>query len=162
MLAAGHCDKGGTVVIKLPGADYTRISAFDVGRERGDIGFVALMPGVPVSASLTGIERVKGSPTTSPRMRCCARWALPPAASVGPSPTSRPARSPSERPRNGDSGGPVYSVNPDGSATAVGITSAGTLGEGTVAPPCGTPLTYAIAQLIQPWLRGSAMSILTS
>ena len=61
-----------------------------------------------------------------------------------------------------DRGGPVYTVRPDGSLAAVGILSAQTMGPATIAPPCGTPFTFAIAQLLQPWLRASAMTVVTS
>lgn len=163
LLSAGHCDQGGPVAIKLAGTDYTRIGTFDGALRRGDIGFVSLMPGVPVNAAVAG-----GGPVTAATDQVTVGEELckvglstglqcGPVTIVTPDTVTFAATT-----QCGDSGGPVYAVKPGGGLAAVGITIAETMGEGTVAPPCGTPFTFAIAQLVQPWLRGSAMSVLTS
>jgi hypothetical protein len=163
ILTAGHCNKGGPVAIKLAGTDYTRIGTFDGALGRGDIGFVSLLPGVPVNGAIAGVGPVSASTdrVTNGEVLCKVGLSTGlqcgPVTEVGADTVTFAATT-----QCGDSGGPVYTVAPDGRMAAVGITSAETMGAGTIAPPCGTPFTFAIAQLIQPWLRGAAMTVVTS
>jgi hypothetical protein len=163
LLTAGHCDKGGPVAIKLAGADYTRIGTFDGARRRGDIGFVALGPGVPVSGAIAGVGPVTGATDRVAMGEVLCKVGLATGLQCGPvTGLTADTVTFAATTQCGDSGGPVYAVAPDGSMAAVGILSAETMGEGTIAPPCGTPFTFAIAQLVQPWLHASAMTVVTT
>lgn len=163
LLTAAHCDRGGPVTIKLAGTDYTRIGAFDGARRRGDIGFVALGPGVPVSGAIAGVGPVAGASDRVTVGQQLCKVGLPTGLQCGPvTAVTGDTVTFAATTECGDSGGPVYTVRPDGSLAAVGILSAQTMGAGTIAPPCGTPFTFAIAQLLQPWLRASAMAVVTS
>ncbi|BBZ27720.1 hypothetical protein MMAD_20150 [Mycolicibacterium madagascariense] len=163
ILMADHCDKGGPVTIKLAGTDYTRIGSFDGALRRGDIGFVALAPGVPVSGAIAGVGPVSGATDRIAMGDVLCKVGLPTGLQCGPVTGITPDTVTfAATTQCGDSGGPVYTVRPDGSLAAVGILSAQTMGEGTIAPPCGTPFTFAIAQRLQPWLRATAMSVVTT
>lgn len=65
----------------------------------------------------------------------------------------------------GDSGGPVYSVDPGGTARAVGILI-GSIGDpdGTESPtgPCGPSGRIAAVELIQPWLDQWHLTLVTA
>jgi hypothetical protein len=61
----------------------------------------------------------------------------------------------------GDSGGPVYAVQPDGTASAVGIDIRG----GNPRNPkagCSAPAKFSVAELVQPWLRKWNLTVVTN
>jgi hypothetical protein len=61
----------------------------------------------------------------------------------------------------GDSGGPVYAVQNDGTASAVGIDIRG----GNPLNPqagCSAPARFSVAELVQPWLRKWNLSVVTN
>jgi hypothetical protein len=162
LLSAAHCDEGGSVALNL-GSSYTQVGSFNSAVRQGDIGLIALQPGVPTNPSVNGAEPVRGATgqVTTGEMLC--KFGLASGRQCGPvSEIHSGSVTFAATTQCGDSGGPVYAVNPDGSVVAVGITVGGTMGAGTVAPPCGTEYTAAVAQLVQPWLRSSAMTMLTS
>jgi hypothetical protein len=61
----------------------------------------------------------------------------------------------------GDSGGPVYALQPDGSAAAVGVLVAGTNAE-PAAPGCAGAAKFSVAELIEPWLDKWQLSAVTT
>ncbi|MGV0626945.1 hypothetical protein [Mycolicibacter minnesotensis] len=61
----------------------------------------------------------------------------------------------------GDSGGPVYRVNPDGTAEAVGILTSVSTG-GNPDTTCRESLVYSVAQLVKPWLDKWDLTLVTA
>ncbi|OBK86365.1 hypothetical protein A5648_05980 [Mycolicibacter sinensis] len=61
----------------------------------------------------------------------------------------------------GDSGGPVYRIQPDGSAEAVGIFTAVSNGDYSE-PTCDGPHIYSVAQTIKPWLAAWELRLVTT
>ncbi len=60
----------------------------------------------------------------------------------------------------GDSGGPVYLIHSDGTATAVGIHIRGGRPDDPN-PGCSTPATFSVAELVQPWLDRWSLTVVT-
>lgn len=61
----------------------------------------------------------------------------------------------------GDSGGPVYAVHSDGTATAVGIDVRG----GNPLHPkagCSAPAKFSVAELVEPWLKKWNLTVVTN
>jgi len=61
----------------------------------------------------------------------------------------------------GDSGGPVYKIQPDGTAQAVGIFTAVSNGDYSE-PKCDGPHEYSVAQTIKPWLAAWELTLVTT
>ncbi len=61
----------------------------------------------------------------------------------------------------GDSGGPVYTVRPDGTAVAVGVHTAGSNADGSE-PSCEAAHRFSVAELVQPWLDKWDLTIVTT
>ncbi|BBX96067.1 trypsin [Mycobacterium lacus] len=61
----------------------------------------------------------------------------------------------------GDSGGPVYLIQDDGTAAAVGIHIRGGRPDDPN-PGCSTPDTSSVAELVQPWLDTWNLSVVTA
>jgi hypothetical protein len=162
LLSAAHCDEGGAVAVKL-GASYDHVGSFSVAASHGDIGLISLAPGLPTNPSVNGTELVEGVTDQVSTGEVLCKVGLATDRQCGPITDANASTVTfTATTQCGDSGGPVYAINADGSVTAVGITIGGTMGAGTVPPPCGTAYTSAVAQLIQPWLHSSSMALVTS
>ncbi|MEB3021488.1 S1 family peptidase [[Mycobacterium] crassicus] len=61
----------------------------------------------------------------------------------------------------GDSGGPVYQIQPDGTAQAVGIFTAVSNGDYSE-PTCDGPHQYSVGQSIKPWLAAWELTLVTT
>lgn len=61
----------------------------------------------------------------------------------------------------GDSGGPVYTVRPDGTAAAVGVLVAGSNAD-DFKPGCERPARFSVAELIKPWLDEWELTVVTT
>ncbi|CPT23939.1 endopeptidase [Mycobacteroides abscessus subsp. abscessus] len=156
MLSAGHCNHGGEVDVHYSGTGggYENIGTFSKAvsephgpdAEGADIGLVKLNGSVPSDPRIIGLRPVTGltSQVTVGDVLCHFGYvsALEQIApKCGPVTDVTPTKIVFTAPAiGGDSGGPVYKRNADGSATAVGITIRGDK-EGTV------------GELVEPWIR---------
>ncbi|HZC54344.1 MAG TPA: endopeptidase, partial [Mycobacterium sp.] len=61
----------------------------------------------------------------------------------------------------GDSGGPVYLMQSDGTATAVGIDIRG-FNPGKPDAGCSAPAKFSVAELAQPWLDKWSLTAVTT
>jgi len=149
MISAGHCDYGGEVDIKWSktGA-YEKIGAYSSSIIQGDriedtdIGLVRLDASpIPSDLRVLGIRPVTGvTSDVKPGDQLChygdtTGLQCGPVIKVTESKVIYAAKS-----AKGDSGGPVYLRNSDGTATAVGI-------------HVGHEANGAFAELVKPWLE---------
>lgn len=154
-LTAGHCASAGSVVMRYQKADnYIRLGRFvhsidnstDFSADFRDLGLVALADDLPpLEPRISGKLPVTGvtSELTPDDTLCvvgartgeqkCGRVRV----RVAPGDTDVLFNAPSQP---GDSGAPVYRLNPDGTATAVGVAVLGSPEETT-------------AMLIEPFLQ---------
>lgn len=151
MISVGHCDHGGEVDIKWSktGA-YEKIGtfsnvAYEAGRVDGttDIGLVRLDSStIPSDLRVLGIRPVTGvTSDIKPGDQLC-HYGDTTGLQCGP--TVKVTESKvlfSSKSEKGDSGGPVYLRNADGTATAVGVLI-GSDANGN-----------AVAELVKPWLE---------
>ncbi|MCW2652932.1 MAG: hypothetical protein QOE41_1559 [Mycobacterium sp.] len=169
LFSAGHCDEGGRVDVNLSGS-YTTIGTFTASIHQGDaagdtdIGLISLMPGLPVTPAVVGAEPVRGATDHVKMGETLCKFGLTTDRQCGPVTNITASKVTFAAPTQcGDSGGPVYAINPDGSGvTAVGITTGATMGVGSAPPACGSASTFSVAELIQPWLRKWAVTVQTS
>ena len=125
------------MLAKLSQVSYSNIGSFNAVVRQGDIGLVPLMPGSPVSLSVSGAEPVTDATGEVAAGQTLCKVGLTTGRQYGPvTEIAGETVTFLATTQCGDSGGPVYSVSADGSATAVGITTGGTMGAGTVPPPC--------------------------
>lgn len=164
MLTAGHCDEGGAQSVFYRGTGAWEpvgtflINEFDPTFADGpDIGVVPIKNTVvPASADLLGRTPVTGAarPTVGQRLCKVGSYSGTTCGEVTKVTSSKVYFEGFTR--HGDSGGPVYLQNGDGTVTAVGITSATPDDQAdcridtTGARDCGGT---AIAELVVPWLR---------
>ena len=151
MLTAGHCNAGGPVAMKWTVTNqYETIGTFtksindgSVGEET-DIGLISLSNNmIPSDTRVLSRRPVEGATANvkigdvlckygnTTGRQCGAVLVAPTASKVRFGALSE----------GGDSGGPVYLIQPDGDAIAVGVTLGHTDSGGTV------------AELVQPWLQ---------
>jgi hypothetical protein len=168
MLTAGHCDEGGPVDAKF-GASYTEIGAFTASIHQGevnagtDIGLVSLAAGLPANPAIAGLEPVTGATGQLSNGEMLCKFGLITDRQCGPITDITASKVVfTATAECGDSGGPVYAINPDGSVSAVGITIGASMGDDSVPAPCGSPYTQSVAELIQPWLAKWALTVWTS
>lgn len=171
MLTAGHCDAGGLVrVLYGDTGEWEPVGAFlaSMHREpfsevRPDIGVVPLdRSAVPVSADLLGRTPINGPAIPKPGQRLCkigsfSGFTCGTVTNVTANKVFFDAHN-----RHGDSGGPVYLDNNDGTVTAVGVDSGtpddhaecvtGQQGE----QDCGGT---TIAELVAPWMAKWGLSL---
>lgn len=160
MLTAGHCDMGGKVAMKWTASDaYETIGTFaksvnegSVG-ENADIAIVALNnAAIPGDTRVLDRRPVEGVTADVKVGDVLCKYGLTTGRTCGPvldTPTASKVRFDATSAR-GDSGGPVYLIQPDGDAVAVGITIRGADDGGTV------------AELVQPWLQKWQLTLDTS
>ncbi|OHU47237.1 hypothetical protein BKG82_26650 [Mycobacteroides chelonae] len=149
MLSAGHCDQGGQVSIKYAGTGtYEPVGTFTQTIDEGlagsddDIGLVKLGSAVPEDLRIYGIRPVTGSTTNLRLGQELCKFGVATGLQCGKITTVTPKKVVFDaKGAPGDSGGPVYLRNPDGTATAVGVTKGSATQGG------------AVAELVEPWLR---------
>lgn len=174
VLTAGHCNRPGTpskVRMNLAGTfPYATIGTFvttvseGVHNEQHDIGLIVLdgdhVPQNPAVAATLPITEVTSDLTIGQQL--CKFGMSSGEAECGQifdvteSKVSFAAGG-----QCGDSGGPVYLMRSDGTATAVGIDIRGS----NPASPnagCLAPAKYSVAELVQPWLDRWRLSAVTA
>jgi hypothetical protein len=174
VLTAGHCNrprKLSRVVMNLGGAlPYATLGTFiqtvseGVHGEQHDIGLILLdgdqvpqNPAVAATLPITGVttdlaigQELCKFGMSSGEAECGAIF------DITDSKVSFAAGG-----QCGDSGGPVYLVHNDGSATAVGIAIRGS----NPADPhagCLAPAKFSVAELVQPWLDKWRLTVVTA
>ena len=164
VLTAGHCNRPGEpskVTMNLAGIlPYTTLGTFSrtvsegVQNEQHDIGLIVLNgDNVPQIRPSGPPCRSPASPPNCRPARNSANSGWVPAKPYADRSRKSPiARSCSWRPGQcGDSGGPVYLNDSDGTVRAVGILIRG----GDPYTPklkCSAPAKFSVAELIRPWL----------
>lgn len=166
MLTAGHCDAGGEVALRYrPTGNWQRLGSSLVNEysdpystSKPDIGVVPLNNAeVPVSSLLLGRTPVHGAILPTVGQRLCKEGESFVCGTVTKVTSSKVFFDADNR--RGDSGGPVYAENGDGSVTAVGIVSG--MPDGCTPNPgaersCGGT---TVAELIAPWLQRWGLTI---
>lgn len=150
MLSAGHCDHG-AVAMKWTQSDaYETIGTFTQSVDEGsveddaDIGLITLSNNaIPADTRVLSRRPVEGVTIDVKAGDVLCKYGNTTGRQCGPvldTPTASKVRfnAPSE---GGDSGGPVYLIQPDGDAIAVGVTIRQADTGGTV------------AEFVQPWLQ---------
>ncbi|MFV8239135.1 hypothetical protein [Mycobacteroides chelonae] len=164
MLSAGHCNGGGEVDIHYSGTGgYENIGTFTktvrephgVDGEGSDIGPIKLSGSVPSDPRIIGIRPITGlTSQVEPGDTLCHFGYVSALDKIAPecgavtdvTPTKVVFAAPSSV---GDSGGPVYKRNADGTATAVGIDIRGSQDK-------------AVAELAEPWIRKWGLTLDTA
>lgn len=149
MISAGHCDRGGAVSMKFSGTGaYESIGSFTHTVSEGldgaadDVGLVGLGSAIPEDFRIFGIRPVTGSTTNLRIGQELCKFGIATGLQCGKITTVTPKKVVFDaKAEVGDSGGPVYLRNSDGTATAVGVSTA-------IATEGGT-----VAELVEPWLR---------
>jgi hypothetical protein len=164
VLTAGHCNRSGApskVMMNLAGIlPYAKLGTFvrtvseGVHSEQHDIGLIVLdgdrvpqSPAVAAALPITGVttdlaigQQLCKFGMSSGEAECGA------ILDVTESKVSFAAGG-----QCGDSGGPVYLIRDDGTATAVGIDIRGSNPANPTAG-CLAPAKFSVAELVQPWL----------
>lgn len=149
MISAGHCNRGGEVDIKWTNTGaYEKIGAFsDIvhegsSGEGSDIGLIRLDQGaIPYDLRVIGIRPVTGVTSDVKKGDQLCHFGDVTGLQCGPvTEVTKSKVTFAAKAAVGDSGGPVYVRNADGSATAVGIAIRG-----------GEEATEA--ELVKPWLE---------
>lgn len=164
VLTAGHCNRAGQpskVTMNLAGIlPYTTFGTFGqtvsegVHREQHDIGLIVLDgDNVPQTSAIAASLRVSGVATELQIGQQLCKFGMSTSEAkcgqildVTDSKVVFLATS-----RCGDSGGPVYLVQSDGTASAVGIDIRG-FTPNSPDVGCSTPAKFSVAELVQPWL----------
>lgn len=175
LLTAGHCNGPGgrgTAVINYSGSGrdetvgtVTESVYAGVAWDDDDIALISLDDNgtIPLTSNIVGGQAVTGVLATvvvgdqlckfgiGTGRRECGRAVLVEGNKVA---FSAPTMC-------GDSGGPVFVLQPDGSAAAVGVLVAGSNAESDP-PGCAAPARYSVAELIAPWLNSWHLSAVTT
>lgn len=151
LLTAGHCDYGGTTSYKNSAGTYQTFGVFtedsvDQGNvgEASDIALVGLNAPAPTDTRIIGIRPVTGvaNPVRLEVGQTLCKFGLATGLQCGAVTEITPTKVAfTAKAAKGDSGGPVYYRNADGTATAVGIMIRG-----------NDDGTGAVAELVEPWL----------
>lgn len=160
MLTAGHCDMGGKVAMKWSASGaYETVGTFERSVHEGGVGEDADFAVVALNnAAIPGDTRVldrrpvEGVTADVKVGDVLCKYGLTTGRTCGAVldiPTASKVRFDAAS-AHGDSGGPVYLIQPDGDAVAVGITIRGADDGGTV------------AELVQPWLQKWQLTLDTS
>jgi hypothetical protein len=164
VLTAGHCNRPGKpskVVMNLGGIlPYAKLGTFvrtvseGVHSEQHDIGLIVLDgDNVPQSPAVAATLPIAGVTTDlSIGQELCKFGMSSGEAECGPVLDITDSKVTfSAGGQCGDSGGPVYLIQPDGTATAVGIDIRGSNPANPNAG-CLAPARFSVAELVQPWL----------
>lgn len=171
VLTAGHCNKPGEasrVSMNAGGGPYQSVGTFTQTVSEGtrgeahDMGLITLdSDTIPRTASIAGampVARVAGEVQVGEQL-CkfgmkTGRVECGQVTEVTESKVVFLAAS-----QCGDSGGPVYLIQPDGAA-AVGIHIRGGRANDPN-PGCSRPATFSVAELVRPWLDHWGLTVLT-
>ncbi len=164
VLTAGHCNRPGEpsrVTMNLAGIlPYATVGTFSqtvsegVHTEQHDIGLIALdSDSVPQSSAIADSLPVSGVATDLQIGQQLCKFGMGSSeAACGQILDVTDSKVVFLAPgRCGDSGGPVYLIESDGTASAVGILIRG----GDPRTPnagCSAPAKFSVAELVQPWL----------
>lgn len=151
MVSAGHCDLGGPVAMKWTATNqYETIGTFTKSIDDGnvendtDIGLISLSNNtIPSDTRVLSRRPVEGATADVKIGDVLCKYGNVTGRACGPvldQPTASKVRFGAAG-APGDSGGPVYLIQPDGDAIAVGVTIRGADSGG------------AVAELIEPWLQ---------
>ncbi|WP_237053454.1 S1 family peptidase [Mycobacterium avium] len=149
-LTAGHCDHGGPVAYKNAAGNYDFVGTFTDSVHQGNVGeapdiaLVELNASAPTDTRIIGIRPVTGvaHPVRLQVGQTLCKFGLATGLECGAVTEITPTKVAfTAKAAKGDSGGPVYYRNADGTATAVGITIRG-----------NDDGTGAVAELVEPWL----------
>lgn len=171
VLTAGHCNKpgeGSKVSMNSGSVPYQTVGTFartiseGTRGEAHDIGLVMLdSDKVPRTASITGAMPVSGvAGDLQTGQQLCkfgmrtGRMECGQITDVTESKVAFLAAS-----QCGDSGGPVYLIQPGG-AVAVGIHIRGGR-QNDPNPGCSIPATFSVAELVRPWLDQWGLTVVT-
>jgi hypothetical protein len=164
LLTAGHCNRPGQpskVALNLAGIlPYTVFGIFGqtvsegVRSEQHDIGLIVLDGDtVPQSSAIAGslpVSGVASKPQTGEEL--CKFGMSTSEAICGQVLEVTDSKVTFSAPGQcGDSGGPVYLMQSDGTASAVGIDIRG-FNPGKPDAGCSAPAKFSVAELVQPWL----------
>jgi hypothetical protein len=173
-LTAGHCNrprKASKVTMNLSGIlPYTTLGTFSRTVNEGarsdqhDIGLVVLDgENVPQTSAIAASLPVSGSTTDLWVGEQLCKYGM----STGQEECGQVLDITESKVvfaatgRCGDSGGPVYAVQGDGTASAVGIDIRG----GNPLNPkagCSVPAKFSVAELVQPWLKKWHLTVVTT
>jgi V8-like Glu-specific endopeptidase len=174
VLTAGQCNRPGEaskVTVNLAGIlPYATMGTFSqtvsegVRTEQHDIGLILLDgDNVPTTPAIAGSIPVSGV-TTKLRTgeELCKFGMSSGAATCGQIVKITKSKVTFLAPGEcGDSGGPVYLIKSDGTASAVGIH----IGGGNPDNPdagCSAPAVFSVAELVQPWLNKWNLTVVTA
>lgn len=173
LLVAGHCNRPGgpsTVAVHYgSGFTYPTIGTFTetvfdgTGWDDYDIALISLDRAgtIPLRAEVDGHRLTGVAERVEVGDLVCHLGVRSEAAKCGPVAVSEVNKIRFAAPgKCGDSGGPVYTVCPDGTAEAVGIYVAVSNGDDTE-PRCTEPQQFSIAQRIGPWLGAWELTLAT-
>ncbi|OBH10734.1 trypsin-like serine protease [Mycobacterium sp. E1747] len=174
VLTAGHCNRPGgpaKVTMNLGGVlPYTTVGTFSqtvsegVHNEQHDIGLVILNGDiVPQSAAIGASLPVSGVATNLQIGQELCKFGMGSGeATCGPITEVTKSKVVFLAPgRCGDSGGPVYLHEGDGTVRAVGILIRGGI-PNTPKPGCSAPARFSVAELVRPWLDKWRLTTVTA
>lgn len=163
VLTAGHCNKPGEaskVSMNYAGSQYTTVGTFNQTISEGlrgeahDIGLIMLdSDKVPQTSSIVASLPVTGVAD----QLWIGQWLCKFGMRTGKAECGQITDLTESKvaflaaSQCGDSGGPVYLIHDDGTATAVGIHIRGGRPNDSN-PGCSLPATFSIAELVAPWL----------
>lgn len=159
MLSAGHCDHGAVAMKWTQTGAYETIGTFTKTIDEGssgdetDIGLIALSNNsIPSDTRVLSRRPVEGATTDVKVGDILCKYGTITGRTCGPildQPTASKVRFGAAG-EQGDSGGPVYLIRPNGDAIAVGVTLGGADAGGLV------------AEFVQPWLQKWTLTLDTT
>nr|WP_233148115.1 S1 family peptidase [Mycobacterium sp. IS-836] len=174
VLTAGHCNRPGQpskVVVNLAGIlPYTTFGVFartvseGVRSEEHDIGLIMLDGDVvPQASAIAGSLPVSGVARELQFGQHLCKFGMSTGEAIcGQVLDLTDSKVTFAAPgRCGDSGGPVYLVQSDGTAAAVGIDIRG-FNPAKPDAGCSAPAKFSVAELVQPWLDTWNLTAVTS
>ncbi|MEB3983890.1 endopeptidase [Mycobacterium sp. 663a-19] len=174
VLTAGHCNRPGQrsrVTMNLAGIlPYTPFGAFGqtvsegVRSEQHDIGLIVLDgDAVPQSSAIAASLPVSGVASELQIGQQLCKFGMSTSEAIcGQVLDVTDSKVVFSAPGQcGDSGGPVYVMQRDGTAAAVGIDIRG-FNPGKPDAKCSAPARFSIAELVQPWLDKWSLTAVTT
>ncbi|WP_134428709.1 S1 family peptidase [Mycobacterium ulcerans] len=173
ILTAGHCNKEGEAskvsINYSAGGGYVNIGTFSQSVSEGlngeahDIGLITLDSGkIPQSPAIKAAVPVTGIATDLKVGQLLCKFGMKTGRAECGQVTDISASKVAFLAASecGDSGGPVYRLDDDGTAVAVGILiRAGHANDPH--PGCSTPATFSISELVRPWLDRWSLTAIT-